>query len=195
MTTATSRFPSPYELASPAGSEGWRDIYPHYLLFNDKLKAEDAGRIFWFCVQQHWPYPFKPFDVITVEFAVKCLSQYNTRHLLLSARQRARFENPNGYLYLSPVPVAPEKIPERVPLFLERAGHYFQNWNALLDNWNKKIRGVIAEMEAMTLRSCRRPWRSIGSSGRGLDNTQELLVNYDKAIQLCYAAWQYQLRF
>jgi pyruvate,water dikinase len=149
MTTAAARFPSPYELASPAGSEGWRDIYPYYLLFNDKLKAEDEKK-FWFCDSQHWPYPFKPFDVITVEFAVKCLSQYNTRHLLVPPANGLDSRILNGYLYLSPVPVAPEKIPERVPLFLERAGHYFQNWNALLDNWNKKIRGVIAEMEAIT---------------------------------------------
>lgn len=195
MTTAAARFPSPYELASPAGSEGWRDIYPYYLLFNDKLKAEDEKK-FWFCDSQHWPYPFKPFDVITVEFAVKCLSQYNTRHLLVPPANGLDSRILNGYLYLSPVPVAPEKIPERVPLFLERAGHYFQNWNALLDNWNKKIRGVIAEMEAITFEKLPETvsldWVK---SGRGLDNTQELLANYDKAIQLCYTAWQYHFEF
>ena len=36
----------------------------------------------------------------------------------------------NGYVYMSPVAVAPEQIGERVPLFLERAGYYFQNWNS-----------------------------------------------------------------
>ena len=82
MATSASSFPSPYELTSPAGSEGWRDIYPYYLIFNDKLRAEDEKK-FWFCDSQHWPFPFKPFDVITVEFAVKCLSQYNTRHLIV----------------------------------------------------------------------------------------------------------------
>jgi pyruvate,water dikinase len=165
------------------------------LLFNDKLKAEDEKK-FWFCDSQHWPYPFKPFDVITVEFAVKCLSQYNTRHLLVPPANGLDSRILNGYLYLSPVPVAPEKIPERVPLFLERAGYYFQNWNTLLDNWNKKIRGVIAEMEALTFEGLPETvaldWIK---SGRGLDNTQELLANYDKAIQLCYTAWQYHFEF
>ena len=36
---------------------------------------------------------------------------------------------------MSPVAVAPENIGPRVPQFLERAGHYFQNWDSLLDNW------------------------------------------------------------
>jgi hypothetical protein len=28
--TARVRFPSPYELKSPPGSEGWRELYPYY---------------------------------------------------------------------------------------------------------------------------------------------------------------------
>ena len=195
MATSASSFPSPYELTSPAGSEGWRDIYPYYLIFNDKLRAEDEKK-FWFCDSQHWPFPFKPFDVITVEFAVKCLSQYNTRHLIVPPANGLEARIHNGYLYLSPVPVEPEKIPARVPQFLARAGHYFQNWNALLENWNKKIRAVIAEMGAISFEKLPDvvplDWVT---SGRGLDNTQELLTNYDRSIQLCYTAWQYHFEF
>ena len=195
MPATASSFPSPSELGSPAGSEGWRDIYPYYLVFNDKLKAEDDKK-FWFCDSQHWPFPFKPFDAIAVEFAVKCLSQYNTRHLIVPPANGLDCRIHNGYLYLSPIPVEPEKIPARVPQFLERAGYYFKNWNSLLENWNKKIRAVIAEMEAITFE--RLPdvvpleWVT---SGRGLDNTQELLTNYDRSIQLCYTAWQYHFEF
>lgn len=195
MTATAEKFPSPYELASPNGSEGWQSIYPYYMLFNPKLKAEDEAK-FWFCDSQHWPYPFKPFDVITAEFAVKTLSQYNTRHLLVPPANGLEARILNGYLYLSPVPVAPDKIPERVPQFLERAGYYFQNWNTLLDNWYKKTKGVIAEMEAITFEQLpdvvSLEWVT---SGRGLDNTQELLTNFDRAIQLCYTAWQYHFEF
>lgn len=195
MTATAEKFPSPYELVSPKGSEGWQSIYPYYMLFNPKLKAEDEAK-FWFCDSQHWPYPFKPFDVITAEFAVKTLSQYNTRHLLVPPANGLEARILNGYLYLSPVPVAPDKIPERVPQFLERAGYYFQNWNTLLDNWYKKTKGVIAEMEAIAFEQLpdvvSLDWVT---SGRGLDNTQELLTNFDRAIQLCYTAWQYHFEF
>ncbi len=32
---------------------------------------------------------------------------------------------------------------------MDRAGHYFGNWNDLLDNWMKKVKANIAEMEAL----------------------------------------------
>ena len=35
----------------------------------------------------------------------------------------------NGYIYMSPVAVPEADIPARVPQFLERAGHYFANWD------------------------------------------------------------------
>jgi pyruvate,water dikinase len=70
--TILAKFPSPYDLEAPAGAEGWQEMYPYYLLFQDRLREQEDGR-FWFCDSQHWPSPFKPFDTVTVEFAVKCL--------------------------------------------------------------------------------------------------------------------------
>ena len=57
--TAQPRFPSPYDLKSPPGSEGWQDFYPYFTLFLDELKPIDEKR-FWFCDAQHWPTPFRP---------------------------------------------------------------------------------------------------------------------------------------
>ena len=119
-----AKFPSPYELKAPKGAEGWRDLYPYYALFQDELKEGEENR-FWFCDAQHWPTPFRPFDTIMVDYAVKCLGQYNTRHLLVPPANGVDYRIHNGYLYLSPIAVAPEKIAERVPHFLERAGFYF----------------------------------------------------------------------
>jgi len=76
------RFPSPYDLKAPQGAEDWKRLYPYYLVFQDNLKPKEESK-FWFCDSQHWPTPFKPFDAVTVEFAVKCLGQYNTRHYLI----------------------------------------------------------------------------------------------------------------
>ena len=86
---AQVKFPSPYELKAPKGAEGWRDLYPYYALFQDELKKGDEKQ-FWFCDAQHWPTPFRPFDTIMVDFAVKCLGQYNTRHLARAAGQWRR---------------------------------------------------------------------------------------------------------
>jgi pyruvate,water dikinase len=193
--TAQPRFPSPYDLKSPPGSEGWQDFYPYFTLFLDELKSIDEKR-FWFCDAQHWPTPFRPFDTIMVEYACKCLGQYNTRHLMVPPANGIDYRIHNGYLYMSPIAVAPDKIAGRVPQFLERAGFYFQNWNSLLEKWHVKVRKIIDDLEALKFE----PLPDVVPlewilEGRGLDNTYELIENYDRAIQLCYKAWQYHFEF
>ena len=162
--TAQARFPSPYDLKSPPGSEGWQDFYPYFTLFLDELKPVDEKR-FWFCDAQHWPTPFRPFDTIMVEYACKCLGQYNTRHLMVPPANGIDYRIHNGYLYMSPIAVAPDKIAARVPQFLERAGFYFQNWNSLLEKWHVKVRKIIDDLEALKFRAAAgRGARCSGSS-------------------------------
>ena len=70
MSTQTAeRFISPYDDPAPEGAEGWKELYPYYLHFReDRREIEEAK--FWFADLQHWPRVFKPFDTITVEFAI-----------------------------------------------------------------------------------------------------------------------------
>jgi pyruvate, water dikinase len=193
--TMHARFPSPYDLKAPTGAEGWQQLYPYYLLFQDKLRDKEESK-FWFCDSQHWPSPFKPFDAVTVEFAVKCLGQYNTRHYMVPPANGVDYRIHNGYVYMSPVAVAPDLIPGRVPQFLQRAGHYFQNWDSLLENWHKKVRANIADLEALKFEKLPDvvPLEWI-TGGVGLDNTYGMMESYDKAIQLLYKAWQYHFEF
>jgi pyruvate, water dikinase len=193
--TMHARFPSPYDLKAPTGAEGWQQLYPYYLLFQDKLRDKEESK-FWFCDSQHWPSPFKPFDAVTVEFAVKCLGQYNTRHYMVPPANGVDYRIHNGYVYMSPVAVAPDLIPGRVPQFLQRAGHYFQNWDSLLDNWHKKVRANIVDLEALKFEKLPDvvPLEWI-TGGVGLDNTYGMMESYDKAIQLLYKAWQYHFEF
>jgi pyruvate,water dikinase len=139
---------------------------------------------------------FKPFDTITVEFAIKCLGQYNTRHLLIPPANGIDYRVHNGYVYMSPVPVPEEEIPARVPQFTERAGHYFANWTSLLQNWETKVRRVIADLDALEFEPLPEvvPIEWI-REGRGLDNTFALAANYNRAIELCYEAFQYHFEF
>ena len=75
-------FVSPYDLEAPAGAEGWRELYPYNLVFQESQKDQENGK-FWFCDSQHWPNVFKPFETVGVEFAVRCLGAYNTRHYII----------------------------------------------------------------------------------------------------------------
>jgi len=188
-------FISPYDHQAPEGAEGWKELYPYYMTFHDNLKENEESKFF-FCDSQHWPNVFKPFDAMTVEFAVKCLGQYNTRQWLIPPANGIDFKIHNGYCYMSPVGVDPEKIADRVPQFMERAGHYFQNWDSLIENWHKKVKDVIDEMEAVTFEPLPEvidiEWVK---NGIGLDPTYHMIQNYDKMIDLCYKVWMYHFEF
>ncbi len=101
-----------------------------------------------------------------------------------------------GYCYMNPIAVDPEEIPARVPLFLERAGYYFEHWDSLLENWQRKIRELIAELEALDFEPLPDvvPLEWI-TDGVGLDPTFDLLANYNRAIELLYKAYMYHFEF
>ena len=187
-------FPKPSELPVPAGAEGWEDLYPYHVSFRNVSGAEDEK--FWFCDSQHWPSVFKPFETIGAEFAVKCLGQYNTRHLLIPPANGIEYKIHLGYLYMSPVPVPEDQIPARVPEFERRAGHYFMNWNELLVGWKAKVKATIDEMETLSFSSLPDmvPLDDI-VTGKAKDGTEVLMENYDRLIQLCYQNWQYHFEF
>ncbi|WP_029705125.1 PEP-utilizing enzyme [Arthrobacter sp. TB 26] len=188
-------FPKPSELSVPEGAEGWEKLYPYYLVFQDKLREQEDAK-FWFCDSQHWPTVFKPFETVGAEFASKCLGQYNARHLMIPNANGIDFRIHLGYLYFSPLPVAPEQIAERVPHFEQRVGHYFQNWDELLKHWHVKVKGTIDEMEALSFKKLPDmvPLEDI-VSGKGTDGSEILLESYDRLIQLCYQNWQYHFEF
>lgn len=188
-------FPKPSELPVPAGAEGWEKLYPYYLVFQDKLREQEDAK-FWFCDSQHWPTVFKPFETIGGEFAVKCLGQYNARHLMIPNANGIEFRIHLGYLYMSPIPVPEEQIAARVPLFEERVGYYFQNWPRLLEQWHTKVKGTIDEMEKITFAKPPAivPIEDI-HSGKAMDGSEVLMDNYDRLIQLAYQNWQYHFEF
>ena len=187
-------FPKPSEISVPDGAQGWEDLYPYFLSFRNLSGSEDEK--FWFCDSQHWPTVFKPFETIGGEFAVKCLGQYNTRHLMIPPANGIEFKIHMGYLYMSPIPVPEEQIPARVPEFERRAGHYFQNWDTLLEGWKVKVRATIAEMETLHFAPLPDmvPFDDI-VQGVAKDGSEVLMENYDRLIQLCYQNGQYHFEF
>lgn len=194
VTPALKSFPRPSSLPVPDGAEGWEKLYPYNLVFQNLEGSDDEK--FWFCDSQHWPTVYKPFETIGGEFAVKCLGQYNTRHLVIPPANGIEFKIHLGYLYMSPVPVPEDQIAARVPEFERRVGHYFQNWESLLEQWKGKVLGTIAEMETLQFADLPDvvPFDDI-VSGKGTDGTEVLMENYDRLIQLTYQNWQYHFEF
>lgn len=191
----SSRFPSPYDVAPPAGAEGWQQLYPYYLQFLGSRRQEEEAK-FWFCDSLHWPTVFRPLEVTPVEMAIKCLGQMNTRHYIVPPANGIDFRMLNGYIYMNPVAVDPTHIPERVGAFMQRAGHYFQNWPTLLQKWYGKVEEILTEMEALTFAPLPdRVDMAAITDGVGLGPNNDLFKTYNRLIELIFAGWQYHFEF
>lgn len=195
-TTGNHRFPSPFDIKTPPGGEGWQDLYPYYLVFSEDRREEEEAA-FWFQDGIHWREVLYPFDSIFMEFALKCLSQYNTHFYIIPPAKGVDYRVLNGYTYLSPVAITDSNvIGPRVPHFLERAGYYFQNWNDLYAKWQKKIDRVIADLETIQFTDLPEMeamnWLT---GGRGLSSSYDLMTRYNRLIELGLEGWQYHFEF
>ncbi|MGH9003418.1 MAG: PEP-utilizing enzyme, partial [Acidimicrobiia bacterium] len=192
----SDRFPSPFEIETPPGAEGWEELYPYYMVFSDDRQGYEDS-MFWFQDGIHWPEAMTPWDATFFEYAIAALSQYNTRHYLIPPALGVDARILNGYAYLSPVGVAdPAEIEARVPHFLERAGFYFGNWDRLYGQWMEKMKVLIDEMEAVTFETLpEKEELEVVTDGHGTGSGLTLIVSYHRLIDLALKLWQYHFEF
>jgi pyruvate,water dikinase len=192
----SDRFPSPFEIETPPGAEGWEELYPYYMVFSEDRRAYEDS-MFWFQDGIHWPTVMTPWDATFFEYAIAALSQYNTRHYLIPPALGVDARILNGYGYLSPVGVAdPAEIEARVPHFLERAGFYFGNWDRLYGQWMEKMRALIDEMESVRFEALpEKEDIEVVTEGHGTGSGLTLIVAYHQLIDLALKLWQYHFEF
>jgi len=193
------KFMDPHDVPMIPGTEGWERMYPYQYQFSndDPERAAFESSQIWFYDGLHYPIPHYPFDLIWDEAWSMTLSQYNTRHWLIPPALGIDHRIVNGYVYITPVGVPdPEEIGKRVPLFMERAGFYFQNWDSLYENWKKKMGAVINKLEAMNFTDL--PVMediSVIKEGLGVGSGYKLLKQWDELIDIGLLCWQYHFEF
>ena len=193
------KFPSPHEIETIPGTEGWERMYPYHYLFSTENKERKTyeENMFWFNDGLHYPEPMYPFDIIWDEAWFLALSQFNTRIFMIPPALGVDHRIINGNVYITPVPVAdPQEIQNRVPLFMERAGYYFEHWNELHDNWENKMRGIINDLKALPITPLPQMEDiSTVKEGLGTSSGYQLLKSYDTLIDLGILCWQYHFEF
>jgi phosphohistidine swiveling domain-containing protein len=197
MASASGRFPSPFEVPTPEGCEGWKELYPYYYVFSEDRREFEDKR-FWFQDGMHHPEPLYPFDTITSESWWVALGQYNTRVFVVPPALGIDQRVLNGYLYITALPVAnPDDIPGRVGEFMERAGYYYQNWDRLYAQWVKKAEETIAELKAIKVPDLpeREDLETVVKAGRGLTSAYDLLAAYNRAIENMHKMWHLHFEF
>jgi len=190
------RFPSPFEVETPPGLEGWQELYPYYYLFSEERREFEESK-FWFQDGMHHPEPLYPFDTITCESWWVALGQYNSRVFVVPPALGIDQRVLNGYLYISANAITdPEVVQQRLEYFQKRAGYYYQNWNDLYAKWKVKAEGVIRELENLEVPDLPEVEdESVVIEGKGITSGYYLLEAWDRLIENCYKIWQHHFEF
>ena len=191
----TNRFPSPFEIEGPEGVEGWEELYPYSSSFSDYRKDYEDNR-FWFWDSMHWGKAMTPWDATFFEAAIATLSQMNSRHYRIPPADGIDFRILYGYAFLSPVGVDPSEIEGRIPQFMERAGHYFGNWDSLYDSWLGKVKSTITDIESIDFSPLpEMEDLSVITGGTALGSGPKLIAEYNRFKEMILQAWQYHFEF
>jgi phosphohistidine swiveling domain-containing protein len=141
-----SGFPSPYEVPTPDGAEGWEEMYPYYLLFDPARREQEEGR-FWFYNGMHFPEPMPAFDMVTAESCYLSIGLYQGRVFSIPTVLGIEHRVVNGYVFITSNEVSdPEEIQKRLEVFLPRIGFYYENWDTLVDRWQAEVDRRIEEL-------------------------------------------------
>ncbi len=177
-------FPSPFDVETPKGAEGWEEMYPYYLLF-DPARPEEADR-FWFYNGMHFPEPMPAFDMITGESCYMSIGLYQGRVFSIPTVLGIEHRVVNGYVYITSNEVSdPAEIEKRLEVFLPRIGYYYANWDALAARWQGEVDPRIEELAA--LRVPRLPEIEDEQElihDHALGSNYRLLAAYERAMQL-----------
>ena len=147
MTDRNNPFPLPTEIESVPGAENWTDMYAYFT----RVQPEDDGR-FWFYNSMHFPEPMSAFDMITAEAAYHAMGAYVTRVFTFPTAMGIDYRCINGRIYITANTVNdPAEIEKRLALFQERAGHYYENWDDIYGQWEKRMGELIKDTQAIEI--------------------------------------------
>ena len=181
----SAKFPSPFDIETPPGAEGWEEMYSYYLLFDSERRDEEENR-FWFYNGMHFPEPMPAFDTITGESCYLSIGLYQGRVFSIPTVLGIEHRVVNGYVYITANEVSdPAEIEKRLETFLPRIGYYYGNWDELAARWQREVDKRIEELT--TLEIPRLPELEDEQElihDHRLGSNYRLMEGYDRALQL-----------
>lgn len=178
------RFPSPFEVETPLGAEGWQEMYPKHVLFSEERRESEEARL-WFYNGMHFPEPMTPFDIITAESFYVAIGEMSARFFCIPPAMGIDFRVLNGYVYINSIPVLdPQEVQERAQLFQRRAGHYYANWERIYEGWRERVKQEIAALRAVSFPELPdiEPDELVFAE-RGIGTSMSVLEGYNRVIE------------
>jgi acetoacetyl-CoA synthase len=181
-------FPFPSQITDVPGAENWRSMYPYFTRFQP-----DDDKRFWFYNSMHFPEPMPAFDTVTAEIPYQAIGANTARVFVFPTTLGIEHRIVNGRVYITANPVlGPAEIERRAQAFGPRAAYYYENWDALYEGWKERLRGLIAEIEAVTVPELPE-WEddSVVFTSRGIAQNHYLREQFQKCITLYSAMWHH----
>jgi pyruvate,water dikinase len=155
---AELRFLDPHDVPPPEGVDGWERMYSPAYRFTPKgedperAKYESERLWIWDSLHQPpvpWPMSTDLYDTVWWPR----LNQFNTNVFCLPPAAGLDHRMLYGYPYLSSTPIEdPNLIGERAAEFNKRVGHYYGNWEAMMENLRKKSLENSNKMAAISFK-------------------------------------------
>jgi pyruvate,water dikinase len=188
MSDTTNPFPLPTEIGSVPGAENWADMYAYFT----RVQAEDDAR-FWFYNSMHFPEPMSAFDMITAEAAYHAMGAYVTRVFSFPTAMGIDYRCINGRIYITANTVTdPAEIEKRLALFQERAGHYYENWDDIYGQWEKRMGQLIKDMTAIKIPSLDAiEDEAVVKEARGIAQNHYVREAYHRVMDNYSTMWQH----
>ena len=190
------KLPSPNEVPTPEGAEGWEEMYPEWFIFR-KDREEDENYV-WIKDDLHCIEVTYPIDILPGQgWPVNGGFCYGNAALAIPAAYGVEYRVLNGYYYLRPSEITdPKVIEERARIFQERAGFIIKNWDEIWKKWIEKNDRLLEEIESIEWPELKiiEDWETGGAQSRLWDVEPRpsgliLLQNWNKLKNLMYEYW------
>jgi pyruvate, water dikinase len=186
--TGQQGFPLPSQIADVPGAENWRSMYQYFTRFQP-----DDDKRFWFYNSMHFPEPMPAFDTITSEIPYQAIGANTARLFVFPTTLGIEHRIVNGRVYITANPVLdPAEIGRRAEVFGPRAGYYYEHWDTLYEGWKDRLRGLIAQIEAISVPELPE-WENDDAvfSARGVSQNHYLQENFAKCLALYSKMWHH----
>ncbi|MEJ0028621.1 MAG: PEP-utilizing enzyme [Rhizomicrobium sp.] len=187
---AKNPFPLPSQIADLGGS--WQELYPYYTRF----RPED-DKLFWFYNSMHFPEPISAFDGIGAEAPYTALGAMTGRVFAFPTVLGIEYRILNGRVYITSHAVTdPDRIQARLEEFQQRAGHYYQNWPTLFEEWKTRIQGLIAECKAIEVPALGElEKRETVMTAHGVAENHYVRAAWHRTVEAYSKMWNYHFEF
>ena len=188
MSDRKNPFPLPTDIGHVPGAENWGEMYPYYT----KVQPEDDER-FWFYNSMHFCEPMSAFDMITAESAYHAMGAYVNRVFAFPTGKGIDYRCINGRIYITAnTATDPEEIQQRLAIFQARAGHYYENWDEIYVQWEKRMGQLIKEMNAIKIPELPEfEDEAVVKEAKGIAQNHYLRETYNEVLEKYSIMWQH----